>query len=97
MVEQSGPIPAKEPAIIHLRTDQVEWRVWDDCAVVFDPANGDTHRIDAPAGALIQILEQSNPMVTGELVRRATLLGYSQDSVNSALDVLEALDTVSCD
>lgn len=72
----------------------LEFRVWDADVVAYDPANGDTHRLRAPAGAILERLPtDSDP--EGIAVESIVALGYKSAEVEEAINILEALELLS--
>lgn len=73
------------------------WRVWDGASVVFDPLTGDTHRLNAPSGYVLQALSRT-PDVRGMSVDDLIACHASSDveltDWERAVELLQALEVI---
>lgn len=81
----------RDPSSLH-------WHQWDDGLVVYHAASGDTHLLDATAGAALSLLRHEQSDLAG-LVRRVTAKqggaapGF-EESLGGLLKELEELGVV---
>lgn len=78
------------------RANELAWRQWNGKFVVFNPASGDTHFLNALAGAILQLLES-------EVLTVEQIVSHLQDVSDDPLDdelvdeihhLVEKFDTV---
>jgi PqqD family protein of HPr-rel-A system len=73
---------------------RLEWREWGGLHVVFNPASGDTHLLNAPSAAVLKSLERAAATVA-ELEARVP--GWSDvEALLSELDELGLIAPARC-
>ena len=84
------------PSLVLGNSAECLWRSWDDEAVVFDPATGDTHMLLAPSGSILEAVADAYPAPLS-VVALSSLRGLDEPSstLQDLIDLLVALDLIT--